>query len=88
MDYPVRIPQQLSSILVSFRKQAGLSQAEVATHLGVTQQTVSDLERNAEQMSVARMMKLLSVLGVVLVLRERGKLAPETAKSETDSPRW
>lgn len=88
MDYPVRIPQQLSSILVSFRKQAGLSQAEVAAQLGVTQQTVSDLERNAEQMSVARMMKLLSVLGVVLVLRERGEQAPDRATPETDAPIW
>lgn len=88
MDYPVRIPQQLSAILIAFRKQAGLSQKELAAQMGVTQQTVSDLERNAQNMSVARMMRLLSVLDVGLVLRERVEQAPDIAPSETDPPLW
>lgn len=86
MDYPVRIPQQLSAILVAFRKQAGLSQKELAAQMGVTQQTVSDLERNAENMSVARLMRLLSVLGVVLVLKERGQQAPHSLKTNSEVP--
>lgn len=87
MDYPVRIPQQLSAILVAFRKQAGLSQKELAVQMGVTQQTVSDLERNAENMSVSRLMKQLSALGVVLVLREREEHAPDKDKPDT-TPVW
>lgn len=88
MDYPIRIPQQLSSILIAFRKHAGLSQAEVAAQLGVTQQAVSDLERNAESMSVARLMSLLSLLGVVLVLREREGQASDTPEPSTSIPPW
>lgn len=88
MDYPVRIPQQLSSILIAFRKHAGLSQAEVAAQLGVTQQTVSDLERNAENMSVARLMRLLSLLDIVLVLRERDGQASAPPEPSTSTPPW
>ena len=41
--------------------------------LGVTQQTVSALERNAEAVSAARLMKLLNILGVEWVLQNRSE---------------
>ena len=68
-EFPVRTPEQLPGLLQSFRKQAGFTQAEVASRLGVTQQTLSTLERNATAVSAARLMKLLNILGVELVLR-------------------
>lgn len=68
-EYTVRTPQQLPALLQGFRKSAGLTQAEAATRLGQTQQTLSALERNAAQVSVSRLLKLLNVLGVELVLR-------------------
>lgn len=68
-EYPVRIAEQLPAMLQAFRKQAGLTQSEVALRLGVTQQTMSALERNAETVSAERLMRLLSILGVELVLR-------------------
>ena len=69
-DFIVRTPEQLPAMLQAFRKQAGLTQEEAAVRLGVTQQTLSALERNAERVSAARLMKLLSLLGVDLVLRK------------------
>ena len=69
-DFPVRTPDQLPGLLQSFRKAAGLTQADVAARLGVTQQTLSALERNATTVSAARLMKLLAILGVELVLRK------------------
>jgi len=83
-DYPVRAPHQLPALLQAFRKEAGLSQAEVALRLGVTQQTISALERNAETVSAERMMRLLSILGVELVLRKTG----ESTTGATNSPNW
>ena len=68
-DFPVRTPDQLPGLLQGFRKQAGLTQADVAARLGVTQQTLSALERNASTVSASRLMKLLAILGVELVLR-------------------
>jgi HTH-type transcriptional regulator/antitoxin HipB len=75
-DYPVRTPQHLPPLLQAFRKQAGLTQAEAAARLGVTQQTLSALERNAAQVSVSRLLNLLGLLGVELVLRSRASPPP------------
>lgn len=68
-EYTVRMPEQLPGLLKSFRKASGLTQADVAARMGITQQTLSALERNATAVSAARLMKLLAVLGVELVLR-------------------
>ncbi len=84
-DYIVRTPEQLPAFLQGFRKQAGLTQAEAALRLGVTQQTLSALERNAEKVSAARLMCLLSVLGVELVLRKDG-VTPIALPA--DQPQW
>jgi HTH-type transcriptional regulator / antitoxin HipB len=85
--YPVRIPQQLPRLLQAFRKQAGLSQKELGKLLGVTQQRVSDLERSAHSMSVSTLWRILTILGVELVLRVRvldtrqvGDIDPQTGR--------
>ena len=46
-EFTVRTTEQLPLLLKAFRKNAKLTQAEVALRLGVTQQTVSAMERNA-----------------------------------------
>lgn len=69
-DFTVRTSQQLPALLRAFRKQAGLTQAAAARRLGVTQQTLSALERNAEKVSVDRLLQLLSILDVELVLHQ------------------
>ncbi len=68
--FPLRSPEQLPQLLQSFRKTAGLTQAQVALQLGVTQQTLSAMERRADKVSAERLMRLLSILGVELVLRQ------------------
>jgi len=80
-DFTVRTPEHLPALLQGFRKKAGLTQAEVAARLGMRQQTLSALERNAENVSAGRLLKLLSVLGVELVLREAGT-------SQAPDARW
>ena len=67
-EYHLRTAEQLSILLQAFRKESGLTQSEVALRLGVTQQTYSTLERSAESVGVARLLKLLGILGVELVL--------------------
>jgi len=73
-DFTIRTAGQLPVIVQVFRKQAGLPQSAVAMHLGITQQTLSALERNAEKVGADRLLALLSILGVELVLRERSSL--------------
>lgn len=70
MDYVIRHPPQLASLLKALRAQAGLSQAQVAARLGVSHQAVSALEKQPEKATVERLMRLLGVLQVALVLRQ------------------
>lgn len=71
-QYTVRTPEQLPALLKAFRKQAGLTQGQLATRLGITQQTLSALERNANKVSADRLLQLLGILGVEMVLQSRG----------------
>lgn len=87
-DFVVRTPDQLPALLQAFRRQAGLTQEEAAVRLGVTQQTMSALERNAERVSAARLMKLLGLLGVELVLRHVEGPAPDQPSNSTGSFHW
>lgn len=70
-QYTVRTPEQLPALLKAFRKQAGLTQGQLATRLGITQQTLSALERNANRVSADRLLQLLGILGVEMVLQPR-----------------
>lgn len=70
MDYPIRTLQQIRPLLVGFRKRAGLSQAEVAALLGVTQQTYAKVEANPAATSVERLFTILRLLGSEIVLAQ------------------
>lgn len=83
-EFTPRTADQLPALLQAFRKEAGLTQKEVALRLGVTQQTYSALERNAETVGAARLLKLLNILGVDLVLRKAGSSASPNLNSRSD----
>lgn len=86
-EFTARTADQLPTLLQAFRKEAGLTQKEVALRLGVTQQTYSSLERNAETVGAARLLKLLGILGVDLVLRKAGS-GPEAASTHKPDTAW
>jgi HTH-type transcriptional regulator/antitoxin HipB len=93
MDYPIRTLQQIRPLLVGFRKRAGLSQAEVAALLGVTQQTYAKVEANPAATSVERLFTILRLLGSEIVLAQSAQseeamtaaVAPEP-KQATEAP--
>ena len=76
-------------MLQAFRKEARLTQSEVALRLGVSQQTYSAMERNADKVGAASLLKLLNILGVELTL---GKPSPTPdpigQPATTDKPVW
>jgi len=92
-QFTVRTADQLPTLLQAFRKEAGLTQREVALRLGVAQQTYSALERNADTVGAARLLKLLNILGVELALGKPGA-NPALAKGSgqtppgSDQPSW
>ncbi|VWC56345.1 XRE family transcriptional regulator [Burkholderia lata] len=68
MAFPVQTLTQLRPILVGFRKAAGLTQAQLAARLGVTQQSYAQLEANPSAVSIERLFKVLNTLGVHMTL--------------------
>ena len=89
-NFPLRSPEQLPQLLQAFRKTAGMTQAQVALQLGVTQQTLSAMERRADKVSAERLMRLLSILGVELVLRQadRGAALQVNEPPATYRAKW
>lgn len=92
-QFPVRTAEQLPPLLQAFRKEAGLTQREVALRLGVSQQTYSAMERNADKVGTARLLKLLNILGVELALARPAPLStptPQEAREAlgSDKPVW
>lgn len=87
-QFPLRTAAQLPPLLQAFRKAAGLTQREVALRLGVSQQTYSAMERNADKVGAARLLRLLHILGVELVLTQPRQSAPADSDAGSDKPIW
>lgn len=86
MDYPIKTLRQLRPILMAFRKSAGMTQAKMASHLGVTQQTYAQLESNPASASLERLFKVLQVLNVEVTLSQAATAADHDAPATSPSP--
>jgi HTH-type transcriptional regulator / antitoxin HipB len=84
VDYPIKTLTQLRPILQGFRKAAGLTQAAMASHLGVTQQTYAQLEANPAAVSVERLFRVLRVLQVDLQLTPSAGETSESSVADED----
>lgn len=71
MDYPVKTPEQLAQVLKGVRKDRGLTQTAVASRMRSLQSKISALELHPEKASVERFLRMLSILEVDLILRDR-----------------
>jgi HTH-type transcriptional regulator / antitoxin HipB len=85
-DFIIRTPDQLGPIFLGFRKGRALSQAQLAQQLGVSQQTISQLERNPNKATLERLLKALSAMDVEIVLRSR--VTPIVANSKASKEAW
>jgi HTH-type transcriptional regulator / antitoxin HipB len=81
VNYPVKTVAQLRPLLQGFRKAAGLTQAMLASRLGVTQQTYAQLEADPSAVSVERLFKVLRVLEVDVVLAQTAASEKRTVPS-------
>lgn len=80
MDYPIHFAEQLSQHLKAFRKTRGLTQAQLAMHLGLTQSRIADIETNPGKVSLENLLKVLAALDVRVLLRDE---ATESIPSAT-----
>ena len=84
--YKIRTPDQLSPIFTAFRKRNNLSQAQLAQRIGVTQQTVSQLERNPGKATVERLLRALAAMEVEMVLQSKYDPAATKPKPAGKAP--
>jgi len=68
--HPIKTSTQLGAHLAGRRKQLKLSQTEVASRLGLSQNRLSELESRPETLTAEQLLALLNVLGVEMVLRD------------------
>lgn len=74
-SFPLQTLDQLPDLLRAFRRKQGLTQAQAAVKLGVTQQVLSSIERAPGKTSVGRLYQLLTVLNVTINLTDSTTLA-------------
>jgi HTH-type transcriptional regulator/antitoxin HipB len=68
----IRIPAQLAQLLISLRRQQGLSQAALAQRAGgISQARLSALELNPGRFTLERLLLILAALDLELVVRPR-----------------
>lgn len=67
----IRVPEQLSAVLKAARLRLGLTQADVASQLGISVQAMSKLENQAGRASFDRVHRLCLVLGLDIALQPR-----------------
>jgi HTH-type transcriptional regulator/antitoxin HipB len=64
---------QLGILLTSRRKVLGLTQSDVAASLGISQNRLSELEKQPSQLTVDRLLRLAGILGLELLVQEQSQ---------------
>ncbi|MDR5739263.1 MULTISPECIES: helix-turn-helix transcriptional regulator [unclassified Caballeronia] len=78
MQQVVATPAQLEKLLAAGRRRAGLTQAQAASRLGISQSRVSTLERNPGALTLDQLLAMLGAYGLQLVVQDRPEL-PQTS---------
>lgn len=70
------VPTQLQQAIIARRKKLKLSQANVASRLGISQNRYSELESSIELITLDRLLVLMSVLELELQFGLKGDVTP------------
>jgi HTH-type transcriptional regulator/antitoxin HipB len=81
MLHLIATSHQLAQLLAASRRQAGLTQAEAAARVGVSQSRISALETDASALTVTQLLALCGAYGLQLQLRDKNQPSPEPAPS-------
>lgn len=85
-DTVIHTPQQAGAYLRDRRKALKLSQTQVATRLGVSQNRFSVLETSPGDLTLERLLVLAKTLGLELVLRSPE--SPPSANTGNPAENW
>jgi len=75
-------PSQLGSVLQAARKARGMTQAALASRIGLSQSRVSHLEQHPHNLNVAQLLAWCSALGLELAMGAHGGRAPSGVQSD------
>ena len=86
MNRLIQSTLQLSVIIKTTRKARGLTQAGIASRLGISQNRFSELERDASSLTVDRLLELTKALGLELFVQKSG--TPSNPPSSPSNSDW
>lgn len=72
----------LGQLLVSARKRSKLTQAQVGSRLGLSQNRVSYLERHADELSFKQLLSYCAIVGLQVRLGERATVDDSESTAE------
>lgn len=72
MNQLLSVPSQVGLVLRAMRKSTKLSQKQLGTKLGLSQNRVSELETDPGSMRVDQLLAVISALGLELQVQTRG----------------
>jgi HTH-type transcriptional regulator/antitoxin HipB len=82
MQLRAQTPEQLAALLRGQRTHTGLTQHQAAALVGLLPKTISALESDPGRCSVNSLYKLLSALGLELIMQQKGRATPSASKLE------
>jgi HTH-type transcriptional regulator/antitoxin HipB len=86
MDYLLQSPTQIATHLKSLRKAQGLTQAQLGALVGLDQTRIAKIERDPRLVSFGQLLKIFSVLGVQMLLRDLK--ARDKPRPSNDTADW
>ncbi|HZZ09821.1 MAG TPA: helix-turn-helix transcriptional regulator [Paraburkholderia sp.] len=84
MVHLIATPDQLAQLLAAGRRQAGLTQAEAAARVGMSQSRISALETDAAALTLMQLLALCGAYGLQLQVRDRNQPAPATPATSVE----
>jgi len=88
MHYTINTLDQLKPVLIGYRKAQRLSQKDMATKLGIKQQSYQYLESNPQKITVDRLFRVLTLLGVKLHLSDNSLSIDTNSVSNSQKEIW
>jgi HTH-type transcriptional regulator/antitoxin HipB len=81
MQQAIATPYQMGQILAAGRRRAGLTQAEAASRLGVSQSRISTLETDSGALTLDQLLTLFGAYELQLQVLDKGSSAPPSPAS-------
>ena len=82
--HPMTTPAQIGATLAGRRKHLKLSQTDVASRLGLSQNRLSELENNPGTLTIDQLLALVNALGLELAIGERKPAGKAHGKSRVE----